>query len=331
MTVTPSRRQNGHCPNDVMPRKDPRDPPTRNWKFTINNPTSGDRKYLEWPSSTIKYIIYQLERGGTTGTVHIQGYAILRQSHRLGGARKILGPRGHLEKRGDQSHEDAREYCKKLETRENPGDDATEYGVGPSGQGSRSDISRAVDLIREGASESEVFGTEPGTYVRFTRGIQAAIGLVRVHRDPTIQPIVIVYVGPSGCGKSKRAWDLCPYPEHYWVTQNAEGKMWWKGYTGQNTVVVDDFSGGLPYLYLLRLLDRWPLYVEPKGENVPLAATRWVFTSNFHPKDWYRWQHHDGSQRLCMQALQRRLSAIMVWRRPAGGGSSWVVEKQTWE
>ena len=35
------------------------------------------------------------------------------------------------------------------------------------------------------------------------------------------------------------------------------------------------------------VIDRYPMQVEVKGAYVDLSATRYVFTSNKHPSDWY--------------------------------------------
>ena len=35
------------------------------------------------------------------------------------------------------------------------------------------------------------------------------------------------------------------------------------------------------------VIDRYPMKVEVKGAYVELSATRYVFTSNKHPREWY--------------------------------------------
>lgn len=44
----------------------------------------------------------------------------------------------------------------------------------------------------------------------------------------------------------------------------------------------------MPYNFLLRMLDRYALSVEVKGGSVPLRATKFIFTSNTPPTEWYR-------------------------------------------
>ena len=66
------------------------------------------------------------------------------------------------------------------------------------------------------------------------------------------------------------------------------GVKWWDGYSGQETVVLDDFKDyAMPLVELQRLLDWYPLWVEVKGGSVPMLAKRYVLTANTSPEDWY--------------------------------------------
>ena len=63
---------------------------------------------------------------------------------------------------------------------------------------------------------------------------------------------------------------------------------WWDGYSGQDTVVLDDFKDyAMPLADLQRLLDWYPLWVEVKGGSVLMLAKRYVITANNSPSDWY--------------------------------------------
>lgn len=92
-----------------------------------------------------------------------------------------------------------------------------------------------------------------------------------------------MYWGPTGTGKSRRAWESggdgayakCPRSK------------FWDGYQAQETVIIDEFRGGIDVAHLLRWFDRYPCRVEIKGSSRPLMAkTIWI-TSNLHPHDWY--------------------------------------------
>ena len=75
------------------------------------------------------------------------------------------------------------------------------------------------------------------------------------------------------------------WPDAFW---KAPESKWWDGYSGQETVVLDDFKDyAMPLVELQRLLDWYPLWVEVKGGSVPMMAKRYVLTSNTSPDDWY--------------------------------------------
>lgn len=241
----------------------------------------------------------------------------------MGAAKKILGAeKAHIEPRKG-SHSEAVAYCTKEDTRD-VGTTFTELGVPPSGQGSRSDIRAVEDLIRQGAGAREIAHAHLGTYIRLGRGIDRTIQHFRFGRDGTTTPHVKVYYGGSGTGKSRLCREL--YPDAYWANINESGRIWWHGYDQQSTVVIDDFKGELPFRYLLRLIDRYPMNIEAKGTCTMIMATNWIITSNHHPKDWYKYERHGHH----VPALQRRLNEVykMQWN---SSSVSWEPVLVVWQ
>lgn len=110
---------------------------SRNWTFTINNPTE-DVKPLEWD---VKYVIFQLEQGTTP---HYQGYLELGHTARLSAMKKLC-PTAHWETRkGSQAQNVA--YCSKPDTRlDGPWTAGT-----PNAQGKRTDLSDLQEAIQGG-------------------------------------------------------------------------------------------------------------------------------------------------------------------------------------
>ena len=67
-------------------------------------------------------------------------------------------------------------------------------------------------------------------------------------------PEVWVLWGPSGTGKSR--FVAARWPDAFW---KAPESKWWDGYSGHETVVLDDFKDyGMPLVDLQRLLDWYP-------------------------------------------------------------------------
>lgn len=76
---------------------------------------------------------------------------------------------------------------------------------------------------------------------------------------------------------------------------------------GQGNAVFDEFRGSIDVGHLLRWLDRYPCMVELKGSATALCVTKYWFTSNLHPRDWY-----PGLDEATLEALLRRLEIIEI-------------------
>ena len=134
--------------------------PFAEWCFTLNNPASKTNFWNKPLDSSIKYAIWQIEKSPSTNTIHVQGYVELSSKQRLSALKKWIST-AHWERRLG-SREQAREYCRKAESRlpdtepfltHDP-----EPGFGPwefltfqasFGQGHRSDLDVATGLLEQ--------------------------------------------------------------------------------------------------------------------------------------------------------------------------------------
>lgn len=67
----------------------------------------------------VRYAVFQLEQGDE-GMFHFQGYVVLAQAQRFSYIRNLFNPlRPHIEARHG-THDEARDYCMKEETRQRP-------------------------------------------------------------------------------------------------------------------------------------------------------------------------------------------------------------------
>ena len=48
------------------------------------------------------------------------------------------------------------------------------------------------------------------------------------------------------------------YPEAYWKTKNSGQMQFWDGYTGEETIIVDEFYGWLTFDFMLDVKDDVP-------------------------------------------------------------------------
>lgn len=246
-----------------------------NWVFTLNNPSIDMRDDDPHNWDNIRYCVYQVERG-ESGTLHLQGYCIVKKKRTLNGMKK-LNQRAHWAiRRG--SHDEARAYCLK-EPRERVGD---EWGEPPR-RGARTDVASYADALKQTTmSEREIFEQFPDDYLRFGRMFDRVRSLYAEPRN--YPPKLIVFWGPTRTGKSRRAYE--ENPGAYFKMKNSTAD-WWDGYSGQETVIINDFYGWIQHCELLRLCDRYPHQVKIHGGFVNFSAKKIVFTSNKHPKDWY--------------------------------------------
>jgi len=257
----------------------------RNWVFTINNPEDLDLPTWEWMTPDVKFAIYQKECG-EEGTIHLQGYVEFASAIRLPQVKRLL-PRAHLEKRRG-NRQQAIEYCTKLDTRV-PGSEPCVFGWHGTVEEllnsfkkkkKNKSLLRMKEMIDEGQSELQLAEEDFGTWSRSFRALERYRRLKTKPRNHETE--VIVIQGPTGTGKSRYA--LEQYPDAYWKQRS----NWWDGYGTEETVIIDEFYGWLPFDLLLRLCDRYPLLVESKGGQIQMVATRVVITSNAIPSLWYK-------------------------------------------
>lgn len=283
------------------------------WLFTINNPSDtfpvGDSiqstladSFANFPE--IKYCLWQLEEAPTTGTAHYQGYIEFKANQRRNKVASIL-PGAHLEKRCGNADQ-ARAYCGKEETRlAGP----WEYGVfTPSLQGRRTDLENLRALLDNGAPIEQVAQEHWGDYLRYRPSILAYKAMKTVPRNSDTPPEVIIYFGPPGTGKSYR----CRHDHGDDIFTKPKGK-WWDGYSNQKTVYFEDFYGEYPYTEMLNVLDSGPCTVEIKGACIPLLATKFLFSSNKHPRDWWEKMIIERGEHA-LDAFKRRVTRIIHCR-----------------
>lgn len=137
----------------------------------------------------------------------------------------------------------------------------------------------------------------PTSYIKYYRGIREYISEIRPQPARHFKTKVIVFVGPPGGGKSRSAADTAG-PEAY---NKAKGP-WWDGYEGQESVIIDDFYGDLPYGELLQILDRYPYRVQVKGGTRVFNSKFVYITSNRYANEWYTCKNYTE------EALYRRFN-----------------------
>lgn len=244
----------------------------RNLCFTLNNYT--DEEYKTLLMQDCKYIIIGKEVG-ENGTPHLQGYIEFNKPKRLTTLKKI-NARIHWEARKGTA-EQAATYCKK-------DGDFIEQGT-ISKQGERTDLEELKKTIMEGTKVDDIVLDKPMLYHQYGRTLNKIEDLAMRRKYRTEMTKGTWYWGETGAGKSHTAFKDFNPATHY-AYPNDGG--WWDGYTQQDTVIINDFRGGIPYGELLNLVDKWPHSVRRRNrEPLPFTSKHIIITSALEPKDIY--------------------------------------------
>lgn len=264
--------------------------------WTLNNYTDEEVSSIRaYANGAARYLVFGYEVAPTTNTPHLQGYVSWDNPRSLDAFKDKISPRLHIEKaRGTPKQ--ASEYCiyedYPSNTKKNKYE---EFGELPR-QGERTDWCVAIEQIKSGTPVEEVVENQP-QLLPCIRALETfkTKSLKPIHRDVE----VIVLWGEAGSGKSRWAYEQ--YPDLY----SKPPTKWWDGYTGQKTILLDDYYGYIPYGELLNVLDRYPLHLEVKGGYIWAQYDRVIITSNKPPERWY----HKG----LTPALRRRLHKIFYY------------------
>lgn len=173
------------------------------------------------------------------------------------------------------------------------------------GQGTRSDIHALAAFAIGKMRHSEVIRQDPGTYAKYSRGIEK----IMFHTQPprTEPPVVSMYYGRTGTGKTRKV-----FADEIGLYRKAPDTVWFDGYYGEPCLLLDDFAGAASKMslsYLLQLLDRYPISTQVKGGFVNLVATRIIITTNIHPRLWYDYTNREEHY----QALKRRIHNVLYF------------------
>lgn len=234
----------------------------------------------------VRYIVYQIERGEKTSYLHVQLYMELRKPQRLSWVKTSIGSsRAHCEPRM-ATREQARAYCMKEETRiAGP----WEYGEWIVGQGHRSDIHDLYKATMDGVSLLDMAEQHTVPYFKYHRAVDKIRELKQREDAKRFRKVnITVILGEGGVGKTSLIYKLHGYENVYILERpTTYDNIWFDGYDEEKVLLIDDFYGWLPWGFLLRLLDGYPLRLSIKGGSGWAAFDKIYITSNQSPREWY--------------------------------------------
>lgn len=285
----------------------------KRWCFTINNPTPNDYFWenhddhmrFDDKMVNVQYLVCQEERG-EQGTLHIQGFLILKEKQRLSWMKRRMHRTCHWEiARGTNTQ--ASDYCKKDETY--TGGLRIEVGEFKKYEGKKraemlAEAAEELDEIKEAYKRPKEVGSLTLMQCGFTAAYNLITNDILGPYRPKLQ--VITMVGPPGSGKSYAIQHF--FPDHGRAMYGNNG-VWFQNPTAP-VMIFEEFNGQIPLHKMLELLDVYPLALEVKGRMAPAMYETVVLTSNTIPSAWYSCVSGgvvDERRKNAIQALYDRL------------------------
>jgi hypothetical protein len=255
----------------------------RNCCITWNNPPLPKvGPFTELPVQ-ITYLVWSLECGAA-GTEHWQMYAEFKNPITMSAIKKLFGNNTiHIEKRRGTAAQ-AAAYCKKL--------DETHL-AGPWELGEISHQGQDQTAKMEKESQNEVllnlkkgFTGIKDVPVDMLRSCPQGVKMALTLAPPVRRKQVDIYYieGDTGIGKTYGIFKM--FPDAYRPLA-AGDKLWFDGYSGEKTLLLDELRGNIKLSFLLQILDPYPLKVEIKGGTVNAEWERVFITTNTPPEKWY--------------------------------------------
>lgn len=258
----------------------------RNFCFTINNPLPTCVETMNALPTT--YLIYGLEKG-ESGTQHYQGYCELDKQYSFKTVKTML-PKAHIEKRRGTSTQ-ASDYCKK-------DGQFTEKGT-ISNPGKRNDIEHMLQMVKENKTTVELIETCPVPWTKYYKACDRA-RYEYAKQVTGFHPVTVtILIGDADSGKTRKAYEMDPNLYHW----SPGSTLWFDGYTGQETILIDDYYGSIEYGKFLQLIDGYRFNLPIKGGFTWKAWKNVIITSNDQPRNWY--------EKGMTPALARRITKII--------------------
>lgn len=271
-----------------MPKENKR----RDYFFTWNNYEESDYNYTKGViENDTDYGLLCREVAPTTGTKHLHFYLYFKNGKAFNVVKKMF-PKANIQPAKGTAQQ-SRDYISKTDP------EFFEYGTMPQ-QGKRNDIKQIVTAVQSGETMRTLI--PQATSLQSIKVAEVCMKYFEQKRNWKTK--VYWYYGATGTGKTRAAYD--EFPEAY--EKKSESK-WWDGYDAHSDVIIDDFRHDhIPFVELLKILDRYPCKIEVKGGFRQLLARNIVITAPHSPQEMYKYFNGED-----IQQLLRRIEVIKLF------------------
>ena len=168
-------------------------------------------------------------------------------------------------------------------------------------------------MVQQGLTDEQIAETAPWALLRHSRGINALRFATMKQNSKKWRVVeVILLTGDAGTGKT--AFAIHDSEDGYYKPDLSKKEIWFDGYQGERTLILDDFRGSsCKFEQLLKLLDGHQLTIPIKGGHTYAMWERVYITSNTLPEDWYQRLSSSDSDYYDAEEKQKEYNAF--WRR----------------
>lgn len=292
----------------------------RKYLLTLNNPGedwSHENIRLALESLSLKYWALADEIGQQEQTPHTHIFLVAKTSAIRFSTIKKLFPTAHIDA-AQGSSEENRAYVQKSgkwETSEKsetsiPGT-FEEWGELPiERQGERTDLAILYELIKAGFSNYEILEQNPDYLLNLERIERARQAIREQEFRDTFRNLEVTYVwGKTGTGKTRSVMEHFGYSGVCRVTDYSHP---FDSYSGEDVLLLDEYSSNFKIRELLNYLDGYPLTLPCRYTNRVACYTKVYIISNLSLSKQYRETQLDSPETF--SALLRRIHRVVEYR-----------------
>jgi len=294
----------------------PRNPSTRKYLLTINNPIDNGYSHERLRSilsdfSGVRYWC-MCDEVGEKGTPHTHVYVVFKNCVMFETMlKRFYGV--HIDP-ANGKHQENRDYVRKegkwlddAKHETNIPETFEEWGELPPDRSSRElQAEQIMQMIRDGMSNAEILAECPSAYNKIPHIEQTRQTLLAERYKDEWRQLEVTYLwGDTAAGKTRSVMEKYGYSAVYRVTDYSHP---FDGYKGQDVIIFEEFRSSLSIGDMLNYLDGYPLELPCRYANKVACYTKVYMISNIPLEQQYRNVQVDNPE--TWNAFRRRIKLV---------------------